>query len=142
MTDTNDPATSGEQRLAAKRNRFWRYVAIAFMLSALAGFFSGWLVISYQDGTVPLAVPLIVIGIGMAALVWFTRDYFRRVDELDLMDNLWSHLIGLYGTLIFYGAWYFLHDLGITTEPTALGVIIALIFITFAAYGLRKLGWR
>lgn len=142
MTQPTDVAPSGEERLKQRRRKFWRYMTLAFVASAVIGFFSGFVVDAYEDGTVPLAVPLVLGVIALLALAWFTWDYFRRVDELDLMDNLWSHLIGIYGGMIVYAVWYFGHDLGLLIEPTALGVVIAFLGITLIAYGARKLGWR
>ena len=76
------------------------------------------------------------------AFAWFTYDYFRRVDELDRMDNLWAHLIGFYGGLIVFGVWYFLAELDLAAKPSAVATVAIMAGLTFVAYGLRKLGLR
>ena len=133
---------SGEQRLKSRRRRFYRYLAIALIASIIAGMVSGVLSAFYDAGTIPLWVPLLACAVVAVALIWFTYDYFRRVDELDLMDNLWAHLTGLYAGVIAFGVWYFLADLGVTQSPTALAIVAITMLATFAAYGLRKLGLR
>ncbi|NVE93759.1 hypothetical protein [Altererythrobacter lutimaris] len=142
MTQSNDMSQSGEQRLKDRRRNFWRYVGIAIFVAMLAGFFSGFLMGTYENGEIGLWVPLSAGVVAIALWIWFSVDYFKRIDELDLMDNLWSHLIGVYGAVMVYGSWFLLAELDLTPEPTALGIILALIGFTFLAYGARRLGWR
>ena len=141
MTVTDD-TFSGEQRHRSRRKSFWIYLTVVMTLaligSTIVGFFAGW----SEIGDLPLWVPVIGWAVLMAAWLWFTRDYFRRVDELDLLDNLWAHLIGFYGLLGSFGTWWFLASVGITREPNAMAVVVVGMVVTFAAYGLRKLGWR
>ncbi|UIP05826.1 hypothetical protein LY632_08900 [Erythrobacter sp. SDW2] len=141
MTDT-DTLSSGEQRLRRRRNAWWRYLALAFAGSVVAGFASGYLAGAYQNGTIPLWLPVTACIAVIVLLGWMTRDYFRRIDELDLMDNLWAHLFGLYAGISLFGGWYFFADLGLTGYPTAPAIMLAMLVFTFAAYGLRKLGLR
>lgn len=138
----NDADMSGEVRHKRRRRRFYRYVALAFLASLFGGMVSGSMTRFYENGLIPLSIPLLAGAILVVGMLWFTRDYFRRVDELDLMDNLWAHLIGLYGGIIVFAVWYFLAGLGVTRGPSALAVVAAMLFITFAAYGVRKLGLR
>ena len=140
MTDTNPP--SGEARARARRNAFYRYVGLTFLVSLLVGIVSGRLVGYYESGAIPLWVPLLAIAAVVLAMIWFTRDYFRRIDELDLMDNLWAHLVGLYGGVIVFGVWYFIAELGLVEHPEAFAIIGSMILIVFLAYAARKLGWR
>ncbi|MBD2841842.1 hypothetical protein [Erythrobacter rubeus] len=138
----HDNAQSGEERFRRRRNSFWRYLALAFVGFAIAGFISGYAQDSYKAGDLPTWVPITLAIMVCAALIWFTWDYFRRVDELDLMDNLWAHLIGTYTAVIVFMGWYLSGDLGLSSYPTAFGVMCALIAGTFVAYCLRKLGFR
>ncbi|GAA4037938.1 hypothetical protein [Parerythrobacter jejuensis] len=133
---------SGESRLKERRRAFWKYLALAFAAFAVLGFFGGYFGAAFGKGDVPLLVPIGVGLITLIALAWFTWDFFKRIDELDLMDNLWAHLIGQYIALTVFLGWYFLGELGLTTYPTAVAVMLAMILGTFVAYGFRKLGWR
>lgn len=145
MTDNdtvNDTVPTGEERLRQRRRAWWRYLALAFAISLLAGFASGFLTGSYESGAVPLWLPVGVGVVVLALLAWFTRDYFRRIDELDLMDNLWAHLIGMYAAISLFAGWYFLADLGLAEHPAALPIVAAMLVFTMLAYGFRKLGIR
>ncbi|MBB3032941.1 hypothetical protein [Alteriqipengyuania lutimaris] len=141
MTRT-DPEPTGEARLKKRRNRFYRYVALALLGSLIAGMAGGVMGGLYEDGEAPVWVPLLACAILAIGLIWFTRDYFKRVDELDLMDNLWAHLCGVYGGMIVFGIWYFLANIGLVPFPSALAIVSVMIFIICAVYGLRKLGLR
>lgn len=142
MTD-NDAKLSGEERYSKRRRAFWRYLIITLVAFMVAAFFSGFIQRSYRDGDVSLWVPMLAGAALLVAMIWFTWDFFRRVDELDLMDNLWAHLIGQYGAVFGFMGWYFLADLGLLASyPTAISVIIIMLVTTFLAYGARKLGFR
>lgn len=139
---SSDTIPSGEERLKSRRRSFWRFLALGMIAALAAGFFSGYFTSSYEEGALPLWVPLLMLAVSVIGLIWFTRDYFRRVDELDLMDNLWAHLIGQYIAAIVFLIWYVVADLGLTSHPTAIAIVIVLLGGTFAVYGLRKLGLR
>lgn len=141
MTDIN-PELSGEQRNKKRKLAFWRYFALTLAGFAAVGFFAGYFQKMFERGDVPVAVPLTIAAAALLALIWFTWDFFQRIDELDLMDNLWAHLIGQYIAVFGFICWYFLGELGLTGYPTAIATIAMLAGGTFLAYGLRKLGWR
>ena len=139
-----DNTLSGEKRYSAKRRAFWRYLTLTFAAFLLIGLLSGFVQSAYRDGEIGLWVPVTVGIVLLVALTWYTWDYFtRRIDELDLMDNLWAHLVGQYVALVAFMGWYFLADLGVlATFPTAFGVILTMIGATLLAYAARKLGLR
>ena len=139
---SDDTGMSGEGRLKARRAQFYRYLALAFLGAALIGFASGLLVAQTESGAVLPWIMLAVAGVTALVFAWFTRDYFRRIDELDLMDNLWAHTTGLYGGMIVFALWFLLSELGLSGAPNAAGVVVSMLLITFATYGLRKLGLR
>ena len=141
MTET-DPDLSGEAKLRKKRSRFFRYLSLAFLVSLIVGAGSGALVSAYEDGEVTVWVPILIWFVALVGLVWFSIDYFRRVDELDLLDNLWAHLIGMYAGVTFFAGWYLLADLALVPDPSALAVVGFMLSATFVAYGLRKAGLR
>jgi hypothetical protein len=145
MTD-NDAAlsspTSGEARLKAKRNAFLRYFSLAMLAGFAAGIASGVAAAMVEDGSLPKGVLIALWAVTIGLFVWFSRDYFRRVDELDLLDNLWASTIGLYGYIAVFGTWYLFHDVGIAPEMDQIAIMLATLAITTAAYIARKLGWR
>ncbi|MEP3051333.1 MAG: hypothetical protein ABJP48_09540 [Erythrobacter sp.] len=143
MTSSDHPSpASGEEMLKSKRRSFWRYIALSMVLAMFAGLIGGVLNQLYLHGDVPLFIPLAAIAVVAIGFLWFSFDYFRRVDELDLQDNLWSHMVGFYGGLAFFGVWFFCADLGLADQPTALPVLAVMLVVTFITYLLRKMGLR
>jgi hypothetical protein len=141
MTD-NDAALSGEARLKAKRNAFLRYFGLIMVAGFVAGMMSGVAAAMVEDGSLPKGVLIALWTVTVGLFVWFCRDYFRRIDELDLLDNLWASTIGLYGYVVVFGTWYLFHQVGIAPEIDQIAVMLATLAITTAAYLARKLGWR
>ena len=141
MTD-NDTALSGEARLKAKRNAFFRYFGLALLAGFVAGMLSGVAAALVEDGILPRGVLIALWGATVGLFVWFCRDYFRRIDELDLMDNLWTSTIGLYGYVMVFGTWYLFHEIGMAPPIDQIAVMLATLAITTVAYIARKLGWR
>ncbi|RDC59901.1 hypothetical protein HME9302_01098 [Alteripontixanthobacter maritimus] len=141
-TQTAAVPTDGEAKLRTKRNRFWRYSTIAFVMSIFIGALNGWLLDQVKDGTLPMFALYILLGMMAAAFVWFTRDYFRRIDEFDLLDNLWANTIALYGTMIVFFGWFALHDVGVLRSPDPLWLVMITVGLLLLSYTARKLGWR
>ena len=141
MTD-NNAALSGEARLKAKRNAFLRYFGLAMLAGLIGGMMSGVAAAMVEDGSLPKGVLIALWTITVGLFVWFCRDYFRRVDELDLLDNLWASTIGLYGYVVVFGTWYLFHQVGIAPEIDQIAVMLATLAIATVAYIGRKLGWR
>lgn len=138
----NDPAVSGEARLKLRRARFARYVALAFGAGVIGGFATGALGRMAASGDIPVAVLIFTWTTIVGGGIWFTRDYFRKVDELDRLDNLWASTIALYGFLIAAGSWYVFHDLGLAPPPSFEMLALFTFACLLVAYGLRQLGWR
>ena len=143
MTDTSDPAApTGETRHTTRRRSFFRYLIVAIVVSLLAGMASGAGAAMVESGTLPPAALYFALALLVAAMIWFTRDYFRRIDELDLLDNLWASTIGLYFYIIAYALWFIVADAELVGEPHSFGLFIATLGVTLGAYLLRKLGLR
>lgn len=138
----NDTPLSGEARLKAKRNAFFRYFGLAMLAGFIGGMMSGVAAGMVEEGILPIGVLIALWGVTVALFVWFCGDYFRRVDELDLLDNLWASTIGLYGYVVVFGSWYLFHQVGIAPAPDQIAIMLATLAITTAAYVARKLGWR
>lgn len=141
MINSNDEP-SGETKLKTRKRAFIKYLALVFLAALAGGLFSGYLTESCLSGVVGLWLPLLTGFAVLSGLVWFTWDYFRRIDEIDLHDNLWSHLWGFYAGIWAFGIWYFLADLKLVDPPFAGAVILIMVAFIFVIYGLRKLGFR
>ena len=142
MTDKIDTALSGEARERQRRRNFWRYFGLAMLASLFAGLVSGFASGAFLDGELPLWVPLLAGAIVLLGFVWFSFDYYRRIDELDLMDNLWANLIGIHIGVPVIGGWWFLSEIDLTRAPTGIEALFVFMASVGLAYGLRKLNFR
>lgn len=142
MTDKPETGLSGEARHKSRRNAFIKYVAIAFAVALVAGIVTGAGAAMTNLGKLPLWLIAAVWLVVVAVFIWFSRDYFRRIDELDLQDNLWACTIALYANMIVYGSWYLFNEAGALGEPDA-GIIFWITFaVVVVAYFARRLGLR
>lgn len=133
---------SGEARLNRRRRSFWNYCLISVVIAMVVGMVNGVGAIMVERGQL---TPWLLVAVGVLTLggfTWFTRDYLRRIDELDLLDNLWACLIGFYCYIVALPSWYFLHDIGLVPEPDQYIIYAAILIVTTLAYLFRKLGWR
>jgi hypothetical protein len=139
---SHEQSLSGEARLKQRRNRLVRYLALTLFAGFIGGVVTGWA--GRLATTEALPVPLFV-GLWLAVLVafvWFTRDYFRRVDELDLLDNLWASTIAVYAFFAAAGSWFVFHDIGIAPPPSGEALGLFTFAALLIAYAARKIGVR
>ncbi len=142
MTKPDEATITGEERLRRRKAAFWRYMTLAFAVAMIAGLASGFLTEMADEGALPNWVPLLAWVVIVLGMVWFTRDYFRRVDELDLQDNLWAHLYGTYAAAAIWTTWYLVADLQLAQHPSGGTTMFILFASVLTVYGLRKLGLR
>jgi len=138
-TESVSPST-GEERLRRRRWDFWTYSIAGLAVALPVGLSVGYLMRKGVDGVYSPAAALGAMAIASAAFVWFSIGYYRRIDELDLADNMWAAFIAVHGLLIGYPAWLLTSVLGLAPPPTAEGLFFGTIGATFIAYGWRK--WR
>jgi len=138
----NDPTLSGEARFKAKRSAFWRYLGISFAVSLVAGIVLGTVVAVVAAGYVSVALMGVIWLVAIIGYAWFTRDYFRRIDELDLLDNLWASTIAFYVYVVTLGSWWLFHQIDVVSEPQQYIIAAVAGAALVLAYVARKLGWR
>ncbi|MGB3796347.1 MAG: hypothetical protein WA957_08585 [Alteraurantiacibacter sp.] len=141
MTQATDNL-SGEARLRSRRNRFWTFCIMGFAVAIVAGFVTGYAANLFGDGVLPSWSLFLLWGITQASFTWFTWSYFRRIDELDLLDNLWAALVAFYFYFVAMPSWWLFHDVGLAPEVDHLAIYFATAVVMFATYVLRKLGLR
>ncbi|WP_394269521.1 hypothetical protein [Qipengyuania sp.] len=142
MTNSPDTPLSGEARLRQKRRRFIGWVAAMGAGFAILGFATGYSQAAAEGGRLPGWIIIPLIAAAVIGLVLFSASYFRRIDEVDLQDNLWSSLIGLYYYLAAFPAWHLLHMAGYVAEPSHWVLWGSTALVATAAYVARKLGLR
>ena len=141
----NDPAgapLTGEQRHRARFNAFLRYCVIALLVGLIAGVASGLIGGMVKDGLLPSWLVYKTTVVLIAGFLWFMRDYLRRVDELDLLDNLWAGLIGFTFYYLAFPVWNLLESFDLAPPVNNWWLWIGTTIVMFAAYLLRKAGVR
>lgn len=136
MTD----AQGGEGRAASRRRSFWRFFWTGMVVALVVGGIAGTARSLNEFGLVPplLTFPILVAALGF--YTWFSIVFFRRVDELEVADNLWASLIGLYFYIALMPSWAFLHYFGWVGAPDHWAIWAATMAATAIVYGVRK--WR
>lgn len=110
-SDMTEPS-AGERRLIARRRNLWRFVGLGFAGAAVAGFALGVLGAAGEERWIDPRLLWPALALATVLWVWFTVGYFRRVDELDLADNLWAAMIAVYVYVPLFPSWALLHYAG------------------------------
>jgi hypothetical protein len=132
----------GERLLAARRRRFWGWLATLGLLGGIAGGISGFITGHEDIGmdaitALPLAAKYGIVGVLVAAFLAGCVGYYRAIDELEIMDNLWSSTASYYVFAILIPAWWLLWKMEAAPEPN-----VWVIFFAALAAGLGVYGWR
>lgn len=131
---------SGEQRHRARRRAFWSFSLAGIVIALPVGMSLGYLLRQGAEGDYSIAAALIAVALAVAGFVWFSIGYYRRIDELDLADNLWAGFIALHVLLVAYPIWKMLELLRLAPPPSPDLLWLGTIGASFTAYGWRK--WR
>lgn len=142
MTAATMVEGAGERKLRENRKRLMRLIygglAVGLGSGVAIGFFSST---ARQEGW-PAWPIWAALAVTLVALTWYTAVYLRRIDELDLLDNLWASFVGfnvLSGALL---VWMVLHKDGQAPAPHALSLWGISLAAAGLAYGWRKLRGR
>jgi hypothetical protein len=66
----------------------------------------------------------------------------RRVDEVEVIDNLWASFAGLLAHMLISAGWVAAAARGLAPAPDVLSVLLATLVITVIAYAGLKLRRR
>jgi Kef-type K+ transport system membrane component KefB len=135
----------GERLHDERRRKFWKLVSALAAAGAIGGFVFGFAVGYTEAGDHPLSPTLrlaatAAVLLSVAGGAYFSWRFFRTVDEVEVVDNLWGSLIGFYVYAFLFPAWWALHWLEAAPEPNDWIIFAAAIVSATAAYGVRK--WR
>ncbi len=138
---------TGEARLRRRKRAFVKLTLTGGLIGGFVGLVVG-ITGGFSEGWQRAGGPTIgwlmwpVLAVSLIVFARYCVRYFGQVDELDVQDNLWASLIGLYGVLMGFPCWLALHKVGQLGEPSAKGVWIIGIVVACIAYGWRKLAHR
>jgi hypothetical protein len=138
-TNTN-PSLSGEDRLRRRRRR----ILAVWIVTIGAGFLGGIALGLAAGGALSLSplffwagLALLAVG-AVASSLWF----MRRVDEVEVIDNLWASFAGLLAHMLISAGWVAAAARGLAPAPDVLSVLLATLVITVIAYTGLKLRRR
>ena len=134
----------GESLHAQHRRGFWRTLAIAGIGAVPIGFAVGF-GIGYGDpdtfwNWAPDWLVLLLLGVAVMTLLYASWRFWRSVDEVERLDNLWGSAMayGVYAML--FPAWWVLAKSGMTSEPNDWTIFVVALVAGMAFYFGRK--WR
>src|SRR4030095_16799475 len=138
-----NPMGEGEQLHAQRRRRFWVILGWLLVIGLLAGFLSGFaagFIDASQGEGHPAMMIVGAIGVVLLCLggVYGSWRFFTSVDEVEVADNLWASLIGLYAYAILFPAWWLLESIRLVGPPAQGGIYAATMLTATAAYLYRK----
>ena len=128
----------GERLEAQRRKRFWTILGALFVLGGAAGLARGFLD-AREGGSAGYmtagTIGVVILVVGAAYGSW---KFFQNVDEVEIADNLWGSLIGLYVYALLFPAWWALNLLAQAPEPDDWMIFGASMLSAVAVYLYRK----
>lgn len=141
--ETNaNPPLSGEHRLRRRRLR----ILVVWIITIGAGFLGGITFGLAASGVLSLSPLLFWTGLALLAvgLVAASLWFMRRVDEVEVIDNLWASFAGLLAHTLISAGWVAASARGLAPAPDVISVLLGTLAVTVVAYlGLklrRRLG--
>jgi magnesium-transporting ATPase (P-type) len=135
----------GERLEAQRRKNFWRLMFILGAVGGVAGFVFGFSHGAADAAGEPMSdtarmIAALALVAAAIAGAFFSWRFFAMVDEVEVTDNLWASLIGLYVYGFGFPTWWALAWLKMAPEPVDWTLYVAVMLSAAAAYGVRK--WR
>lgn len=136
----------GEALERTRKRRMRLFIGVLFGAGMIVGFLSSQFERDYDSGllsgTLPPGFALFAAAAMLLATLGGAYVFYRRTDELERHDNLYSAAIGGNALMIGYPAWFLLWKGGWLPEPSH-GALFAIVFATSVlAYGWAKLRHR
>ena len=132
----------GERLHAQQRKRFWRLMGGLMLVGFATGLATS---IASHAGTDGSDLPLWAKALGTAAVAlvalvvtFGSWRFFAKVDEVEVLDNLWASLVGFYAYGTLFPCWWVLWRLRIAPAPDQMVIFGVVIVVACAAYGIRK----
>ena len=134
----------GESLHAEHRRGFWRTLSIAGIGAVPIGFGVGFGVGRGDRDAfwnwAPDWLVILLLGVAAVTLIYASWRFWRSVDEVERLDNLWGSAMayGVYAML--FPAWWVLAKSGIASEPNDWTIFAVALIAGMAFYFGRK--WR
>jgi hypothetical protein len=141
---TGEVMTSGEELHAANRKRFWRTLSLAGVGGIPVGFAVG-LGFGLSRGDInafwtgaPAWLVIALVTLSAAGFLWGSWRFYRSIDEVERLDNLWSSSAAYAAYAIIFPCWWALGQAEIAPVPNDWMIYLIALLIGLLAYGKRK----
>lgn len=134
----------GERLHSRRQWQFWKIIAALAVVGAICGFIGGFASELSGAGGGAIDPRLRVVagaGVILAAILaaYFSWRFFVSVDEVEVADNLWGSLIGLYAYAFLLPSWWALNQLGFVRAPDHWLIYGITMITALVAYIWRKM---
>jgi len=89
---------------------------------------------------IPQSLAVGVIAVSLAAFVYGCWRFYKAIDEVELVDNLWASTAAYYLYATLFPVWWALGKADVLPEPSDWGIYFAALGGGALAYLWRK--WR
>lgn len=136
----------GERAEAGRRKLFWTALGVIMIGGAVTGLLIGISAAHHDikpdaiwtDMPQPIAVALIAAA--LVAFVYGCWRFFKAIDEVELVDNLWASTAAYYAYATLFPLWWVLAKIGVLPEPNDWAIYLIALGGGGAIYVWRK--WR
>lgn len=146
MGEIMAPQGEGERLEARRRRLFWISVGILVAAGAILGFFTGATAaikgLAYDEiwSAIPAPLAIGLIAVFVSAFFYGCWRFYKAIDEVELVDNLWASTASYYLYAVLFPVWWVLGKAGILPEPHDWAIYLAALAGGMLIYGWRK--WR
>ena len=147
MTENNltDPG-EGERAEAQRRKTFWTGLGVIMVGGTVTGLLTG-ISAAHNDykadaiwTDVPQPFAIALIAASLIAFLYGSWRFFRAIDEVELVDNLWASTAAYYAYATLFPLWWVLAKIGVLPAPNDWAIYLIALGGGGAIYLWRK--WR
>jgi len=134
------------ERLAARRRTFWLSIAVIGIGGAIVGLITGFTAghrdVAPEDiwASLPKPLAVAIIAISFSLFVYGCWRFYKAIDEVELVDNLWGSTASYYAYATIFPLWWALGKANVIDRPDDWVIYFAALIAGGVAYGWRK--WR
>lgn len=135
----------GARAERTRRRKFWGVLGGLAIAGGITGFAWGFLGVNPDWRGAARAYPAVVyliVGAEIIAFAYGSWVFFRNVDEVEVTDNLWASLVGLYVYSVLLPSWALLAYLEVAPEPSHWVIYAATLVSAGIVYSWLKLRRR
>lgn len=146
MGDVMTEAGEGERQEARRRRMFWMSIGALFIAGMVLGFFTG-ITAAIENveideiwTRIPQSLAVGVIVVSLAMFIYGCWRFYKAIDEVEMLDNLWGSAASYYLYATLFPVWWALGKANLLPEPSDWGIYFAALGAGGLVYLWRK--WR